>query len=579
MKARSRPILTCSVGKDGTTGSAASHHPSVSVVIPVFNGAGTVAEVVRRSREVLEGCAGGHEFILVNDGSGDSSWERIVELAASAGDVRGVDLSRNYGQHNALLAGIRAARCDLVLTIDDDLQNPPEEIPKLLDSLGPGCDVVYGEPIAKQQGLGRRVATRVVVRALRVLGGETAPMVSSFRVFRTSLRDGFASYTGPDVSIDGLLTWQTERFRSVPVRHDPRQHGESNYSLVKLIRHALTMITAFSTRPLRIATSLGFFVILFGVAVLAYVLVRFFTEGNGVPGFPFLASIISIFSGAQLFAIGVIGEYLARMHVRVMSRPSYLIRAEVGGNGGWGATAGDLDGSGGICRILDWDSEFWGFPIARVVPERVDVATAGRIERWCEGHGVACAYLLSGAEDAETAAAAEGVGFTPVDTRVTLERPGGLSSAGPPPVDGLKIRLAHPDDEAALVGLARRAHRDTRFFFDRHFSSARAAEMYAAWVSRGMTEDSFRVFLAERDDSPAGYVLVKTDPVEIDLIAVEEASRGDGIGRTLVAKAIEESPDGSVRVVTQARNVPALRLYESCGFRVVKTEAWYHRWG
>jgi undecaprenyl-phosphate 4-deoxy-4-formamido-L-arabinose transferase len=567
------------VGKDGTTGSAAPQHPSVSVVIPVFNGAGTVAEVVRRSREVLEGCAGGHEFILVNDGSGDSSWERIVELAASAGDVRGLDLSRNYGQHNALLAGIRAARCDLVVTIDDDLQNPPEEIPKLLDSLGPDCDVVYGEPIAKQQGLGRRLATRAVVRALKVLGGETAPMVSSFRVFRTSLRDGFVSYTGPDVSIDGLLTWQTERFRSVPVRHDPRQHGESNYSLVKLIRHALTMITAFSTRPLRIATSLGFLVILFGVAVLAYVLVRFFTEGNGVPGFPFLASIISIFSGAQLFAIGVIGEYLARMHVRVMSRPSYLVRAEVGGGGERAATTEGLDGAGGICRILDWDSEFWGFPIARVLPERVDAATAEQVERWCEGHGVVCAYLLAGAGDAETAAAAEGVGFTPVDTRVTLERPGGPPAAESRPVDGLEIRPAEARDEAALVGLARQAHTDTRFFFDPHFSSTRAAELYAAWVRRGLAEDPFRVFLAERDGSPVGYVLVKTDPLEIDLIAVEQAARGDGIGSALVAEAIGVSPNGTVRVVTQARNVAALRLYESFGFRVVKTEAWYHRWG
>ena len=159
------------------TGSATPRQPSVSVVVPVFNGAETVAEVVSRSREVLAECAARHEFILVNDGSHDSSWERIVELASAAGDVRGIDLSRNCGQHNALLAGIRAARCDLVVTIDDDLQNPPEEIPKLLRSLGPDCDVVYGVPISKQQGFGRRIATRAVVGSLRVLGGETAPMV------------------------------------------------------------------------------------------------------------------------------------------------------------------------------------------------------------------------------------------------------------------------------------------------------------------------------------------------------------------------------------------------------------------
>ena len=131
----------------------------MSVVIPVFNSAETVAEVVRRSREVLAECASACEFVLVEDGSSDASWERIVELAGDD-DVRGIQLSRNYGQHNALLAGIRAARCEVVVTIDDDLQNPPEEIPKLLASLGPDCDVVYGEPIAKRQTPTRRAARR-----------------------------------------------------------------------------------------------------------------------------------------------------------------------------------------------------------------------------------------------------------------------------------------------------------------------------------------------------------------------------------------------------------------------------------
>ncbi|HEY5976331.1 MAG TPA: glycosyltransferase family 2 protein [Solirubrobacterales bacterium] len=305
--------------------------PSVSVVVPVFNGAETISELIARCRSSLAECTRDYEFVLVNDGSADDSWARIAHLAAASDDLRGIDLTRNYGQHNALLAGIRAARCEVVVTIDDDLQNPPEEIPTLLAALDEGSDVVYGEPQSKRQAAGRRIATQMVVKTLGFLGGKTAPMVSSFRAFRTNLRDGFAAYSGPDVSIDGLLTWQTERFRSVPVRHDERTHGESNYSFFQLVRHALTMTTAFSTRPLRLASTFGFGVILFGIGVLIYVLVRFLTEGGSVPGFPFLASIISIFAGAQLFAIGVIGEYLARMHVRVMSRPSYAIRTEVGG--------------------------------------------------------------------------------------------------------------------------------------------------------------------------------------------------------------------------------------------------------
>jgi glycosyltransferase involved in cell wall biosynthesis/ribosomal protein S18 acetylase RimI-like enzyme len=547
----------------------------VSVVIPVFNSAETVAEVVRHSREVLAECASAHEFVLVEDGSADASWERIEELVAA--DVRGIQLARNYGQHNALLAGIRAARCEVVVTIDDDLQNPPEEIPRLLAALGPDCDVVYGEPIAKRQGFGRRLATQVIVRALGVLGGKTAPMVSSFRAFRTDLREGFAAYTGPDVSIDGLLTWRTDRFCSVQVRHDPRAHGDSNYSLIKLVRHALTMVTAFSTRPLRIASTLGFLVILFGVAVFAYVLIRFFTEGDGVPGFPFLASIISIFAGAQLFAIGVIGEYLARMHVRVMARPSYSIRAEVGP--GLSASDGSrAEEAGDLCRRLSWDSEFWGFPVARVLPKRIDRGAAAEVERWCEERGIACTYLLADADDAETASAAQGVGFVPVDTRVSLRRPAGLERRQGPDVPGLTLRSATTADADAVSEIARHAHKDTRFFFDPGFSPARAAEMYATWVGRGLAEDSRKLLIAEQQGTPVGYLLLAGDPVGIDLIAVDDRSRGSGIGGALVAAAVQRSPDGAVEVVTQARNVAALRLYEAAGFRVTATETWYHRW-
>ena len=547
----------------------------MSVVIPVFNGVETVAEVVSRSRDALEGCTSRHEFVLVNDGSSDTSWERIVELA-SAEDVHGIDLSRNYGQHNALLAGIRAAGCEVIVTIDDDLQNPPEEIPKLLSSIGPDCDVVYGVPIAKRQRVGRRLATQLVVRGLGLLGGRTAPMVSSFRAFRADLREGFAAYTGPDVSIDGLLTWRTDRFSSVRVRHDPREHGESNYSTATLVRHALTMITAFSTRPLRIATSLGFGVILFGVAVFAYVLIRFLADGGGVPGFPFLASIISIFAGAQLFAIGVIGEYLARMHVRVMARPSYSIRAEAGP--GVSVNSKVTDTPDQLCRVLSWDSRFWGFPVARVIPKRIDRQAAKRIERWCSDSGIVCAYLLTGAADAETAAAVQEIGFVAVDTRVSLERP-----AAVPPIEGgrvpqLQIRLATEDDSGAVSAIARTAHTDTRFFFDTRFPATRIPEMYAIWVRRGLTEDGEELLIAEQEGAIVGYVLIKGQPPEISLIAVADGFRGSGIGTALVSAVVDRSSSGAVRVVTQIRNVAAMRFYEACGFHVVATETWYHRW-
>jgi glycosyltransferase involved in cell wall biosynthesis/ribosomal protein S18 acetylase RimI-like enzyme len=566
-------------GAEATVESPTSTQ-SISVVVPVFNGSATLPELVRRCHATLTGCSSAYELILVNDASRDRSWPVIEDLATSYSTVRGVDLARNYGQHNALLAGIREARHDIVVTIDDDLQNPPEEIPTLLAALTPDRDVVYGTPIAKRQGLYRRVATLVVVQTLRLFGGLTAPMVSSFRVFRADLRDGFSTYTSPDVSIDGLLTWATDRFGSVPVRHDPRTQGKSNYSLLKLIRHTLTMVTAFSTRPLRIASGLGFLAILFGIFVFAYVLIRFFLDGGSVPGFPFLASIISIFSGVQLFTIGVIGEYLARVHVRVMSKPSYMVRAVVGGVTDGAQTAASDNGHPpskveAPCELLTWDTEFWEFPVARVTKDRLSEDEASRVADWCDADAVRCAFLLAAADDDETAAAAEAVGFRPVDTRMTLERQGGPIEGDAYPV---RIRPAKPDDREGVVALARRGHGDTRFFFDRGFPRQRAAELYERWIDRGFDEDDRQLIVAERDGEIAGYIVLVDGPPTIDLIAVTDPARGSGVGSALVDAAIRRYPASPLRVITQARNVQAMRLYEKAGFRVLKSEVWYHRW-
>jgi glycosyltransferase involved in cell wall biosynthesis/ribosomal protein S18 acetylase RimI-like enzyme len=562
-----------------TTAGEANDLPSVSVVVPVFNGSETLTELVQRINDALRDCTVRHEIILVNDASADRSWATIEGLVASDASVRGLDLTRNYGQHNALLAGIREARCEVIVTIDDDLQNPPEEIPLLLQALTPTWDVVYGKPIVKRHGFGRRMATRLVVRALGALGGKTAPMVSAFRAFRTELRDGFADYVGPDVSIDGLLTWQTDRFRSVQVRHDARVHGASNYSLRKLVRHALTMITAFSTRPLRIATTMGFFVILFGVAVFVYVMAVLVIEGHSVPGFPFLASIISIFSGAQLFAIGVIGEYLARVHVRVMSRPSYSVRTKIEGGGRRSTTRpGSAEAGEPPCERLAWDSAFWGFPIARVNSHQLDRRQADQVAAWCGEEDICCAFLLANAGDAGTARAAESVGFVAFDTRVTLRRPA-ATEAGPLSANrSFSIREATAGDDEAAAELARSAHTDTRFFFDPAFSSERAGELYATWVRRGLHEDSRHLLIAERDGQLLGYVLVADGPPTVALIAVAEPARGQGVGRSLVAAAVAERANEPMNVVTQARNVAALRLYQGSGFQIVATDVWYHRW-
>jgi glycosyltransferase involved in cell wall biosynthesis len=305
------------------------HSPmNLSVVIPVFNGEETLVPLTERLAKVLPDLANRYELILVNDGSRDRSLAVMMDLIDRYFWVHGMDLMRNYGQHNAVLCGIRVAQYEVVVTMDDDLQHPPEEISKLLSRLEDGYDVVYGTPQREQHGLWRDLASQVTKYALQsTMGAQTARQVSAFRVFRTQVRDAFKTYQGPFPSIDVLLTWGAARFDGIPVRHEPRGSGISNYTFRKLVTHALNMMTGFSTLPLQFASMIGFAFTLFGFVVLIYVIGRFLMQGSIVPGFPFLASIIAIFSGAQLFALGIIGEYLARMHFRIMERPSYMVRA------------------------------------------------------------------------------------------------------------------------------------------------------------------------------------------------------------------------------------------------------------
>jgi undecaprenyl-phosphate 4-deoxy-4-formamido-L-arabinose transferase len=301
--------------------------------VPVYNSAGTLPLLVERVARVLDPRHELRELILVNDGSSDTSWQVIQDLALRHPWVRGFNLMRNYGQHNALLCGIRAASGEVVVTIDDDLQNPPEEIPRLLNLLNGGCDVVYGTPRRQAHGWLRDLASSITKLALQsAMGAETARKVSAFRAFRTNLREAFAGYRGPYVSIDVLLTWGTTKFASLEVNHEPRAAGESHYSAYKLFAHAMNMMTGFSTVPLQLASITGFVFTVFGICVLVFVVARYFIQGNPVPGFPFLASVIAIFSGAQLFALGIIGEYLARIHFRMMDRPSYAVQASTEGD-------------------------------------------------------------------------------------------------------------------------------------------------------------------------------------------------------------------------------------------------------
>ena len=305
----------------------------VSVVIPCYHSEGSIGLVVEKLRPVLAAAAPAYEIILVDDASRDGTATVIAGLAERFAEVTAVSLMRNYGQHPALLCGIRAARFDVVVTMDDDLQHPPEEVPRLLAALTDDVDVVYGAPAKEPHGLMRGLASRVTKWVLQgAMGADTAGKASALRAFRTRLRDAFAQFRGSFVSIDVLLTWGTQRFTHVVVRHDPRTIGTSNYTFRKLVRHAVNMMTGFSTIPLQLASWIGFALTGLGLAVLAFVLIRYIVDGgSSAPGFPFLACTIAVFSGAQLLCLGIIGEYLGRAHFRLLDRPAYQVRTAVRG--------------------------------------------------------------------------------------------------------------------------------------------------------------------------------------------------------------------------------------------------------
>lgn len=310
----------------------------VSVVVPVFNSASTLEPLVLRISAAMGETP--YEVILVDDGSRSETWQAVRRLAEHHDQVVGIRLGRNAGQHAALLAGLRAASLDITVTLDDDLQNPPEEIPHLLSALDEqGLDLVYGYRSIQAGPRWRRATGDAVRWGLGRLTGLNLQFLSPYRAFRTRLREGAAALSGPRVVLDAALQWGTDRIGHVEVEHHPRMHGRSGYGLRRLIAFALDVLTGYSTRPLRATTWLGFISAGIGIVILIYVVGRAVLVGSSVAGFPFLASTIALFAGAQLVALGVIGEYLARMHRRILGQPTFVVAESIGGNSALGRNA------------------------------------------------------------------------------------------------------------------------------------------------------------------------------------------------------------------------------------------------
>lgn len=302
----------------------------ISVVVPCYRSRNTLDELIERLHACLPQSAEAFEVILVIDGSPDDTYAVARALERQHPDtMRTVLLRRNYGQHNALLAGIMRARYGVTVTMDDDLQHRPEEIGYLIEGLrDPLIDLVYGVAQEEEHGFVRSLSSRVVKAALSASGVPNAKDVSAFRAFRTDLRDGFGHVADPFASLDVLLSWSTNSVERRALPMDRRANGASNYSLASLTRHAMNMVTGYGTGPLKLVTWLGMACSLLGFGLFISVIIRFWTGGIEVAGFTTLASMLAILSGALMLSIGILGEYIGRLHFRSMQRPTFLVKED-----------------------------------------------------------------------------------------------------------------------------------------------------------------------------------------------------------------------------------------------------------
>ncbi|QQS14073.1 MAG: glycosyltransferase family 2 protein [Rhodospirillales bacterium] len=300
---------------------------ALSVVVPVYNGSASVGELVEALRALV--VAGGHEIVLVNDGSPDGSLEVCRALVDRPGaPVVVVDLSRNFGEHNAVMAGLAHARGDYAITMDDDLQNPPEEVVRLFEhARDGGFDAVYTYYETKEHAAWRNLGSRFTNWcADRLIDKPRGLYLSSFRCLSAFLCERLAVYDGPYPYVDGLVFQMTQKVGRLQVRHLPRAEGRSNYTLRRLLRLWLSMFLNFSVMPLRVASIGG--IALSGVGMLGFVVVLLEAVfRRDLPsGWASLMSALALLAGVQLLILGMMGEYLGRMFLAVNRKPQYLVR-------------------------------------------------------------------------------------------------------------------------------------------------------------------------------------------------------------------------------------------------------------
>jgi glycosyltransferase involved in cell wall biosynthesis len=304
----------------------------LSVVIPVYNGTDTIGELVDVLARQPFGM--GLEIVLVNDASTDNSQEVCERLVRTANvPITLVTHSRNFGEHNAVMTGLRHAKGDYIVTMDDDLQNSPNEVQKMLDKLrSESLDIVYAHFVSKQHARWRNLGSKSANLIAEWLTEKPRGLyMSTFRCMTRFLVTEILKYDGPYPFVDGLVFQITNRIGSVEVVHLPNKTGRRNYTLRRLVRLWLTILINFSTRPLQLSISLGLVMALLGGFGAIYVIVDYFLETSVSSGWPSLVVLMLIFTGTQLIILGLMGEYIGRMFIHVGGRPQGVVRSITSG--------------------------------------------------------------------------------------------------------------------------------------------------------------------------------------------------------------------------------------------------------
>ena len=305
--------------------------PALSIVIPVFNSEDCLRALASRLQEALSPVAGAYEVLLVDDCSEDSSWIVVDELCREVDAFRGFRFRRNFGQDNAIMAGLANASGDIVVIMDDDLQHDPEDIKLLVENMDDNYDVCYGYFLTKKQtkikNLGswlNNLIANIVLRKPRIL------YLSPFKAIRRDIAKEVIKYQGPYPYVDGLILGVTSKVTQVALEHQFRYSGKGNYNIRASLRVWLRVLTSFSVAPLRLATVLGFVVSGIGFVFMAIYLVQWRLGIRGPAGWLTVTVAVLVLGGVQLMSLGLIGEYIGRIFMSQNQTMQYIVDREVG---------------------------------------------------------------------------------------------------------------------------------------------------------------------------------------------------------------------------------------------------------